>query len=78
MIGLIHVARAKHQPVGIDVRNFLFDGFHDVEGRAGAIVEDATKGGCTHTDEVSEHLLGHVLRLHNLSDSIFHFLVVCV
>ena len=69
-ISTIHVTRTKHQPIGIDVRNFLFDGLNDVKGGAGTIVEDAAKGCGTYTDIVSEDLLGHVLRLHNLSDSI--------
>ena len=51
-----------------------FDCLHDVKSGAGTSIENTTEGGSTHTQIVGEHLLGHVLRVHNLPDTIFHFL----
>ena len=70
--GNIHLTKAKHQPVGTDVRNFLFDRFHHTQGGAGTFIIDAAQGGRGQSDEVSEYLLSHVLRLHDLSNSILH------
>ena len=72
---LEHITYAKHQPFETNVREFLFDVFYDVNGGASAIVKDATKGGWCRTNVSCEHLLGHVLRLHNLSDSVLHLLI---
>ena len=50
----------------------FLDRLHDVDGGAGAVVEDATQGGGGDSNEVGKHLLVHVLRLHDLLDPVFH------
>ena len=69
----IHIANVEHQPIEANVRKFLFYRLNNVKGGVGAIVEDTTQGSGIDTKEVGKHLLGHVLRLHNKSDSILHF-----
>jgi len=64
---------SEHQPFETNIRKFLFDALNDVNGRAGAIIEDATEGSGGGSDVTGEHLLSHVSRLHNLSDSVLHF-----
>lgn len=71
----VHVTSAKQQPIGADVGDALLDGLNNADRRTGAVVEDATQGGWGGTNEVGEHLLIHVLRLHDLSDSVFHIVV---
>ena len=73
LIWQVHVTHTKHQPVCTDVRNFLFYCLHDVQGRTGTSVEDAAKGGRRLSDVVGKNLLSHMLRLHNLTNSILHF-----
>ena len=53
-----------------------FDGIDHVEGGASPSIEDATQGGGRLLEEISEHLLGHVLVFHKLSDSVFCFHLV--
>lgn len=69
----MHSARPKHNPVSADVREFPLDGFHYVEGGFGPSVEDAAEGGWSHVDGLGKLLLGHSVRLHYLSDTVFHF-----
>ena len=69
---LVHTACAEHEPVKADVRKFLFHCLHDIYGGLRAVVEDATEGGWVDAEEISEHLLGHVLALHESLYPVFH------
>ena len=72
---MVHLSLTKHKPLKTNVRKFLFNTLNDVNGRAGAIIEDATQGGWGGPDTICEHLLSHMFRLHNLSDSVLHLLI---
>lgn len=50
------------------------DSINDKERRFCTVIEDATQGSGRNSDELGEVLLSEVLILHELSDSIFHFL----
>lgn len=69
---LVHASAPEHEPVETDVRKFLFHCLHDVDGRSGAVVEDAAEGGGVDSEKIGKHLLGHVLALHERLDSVFH------
>ena len=69
----MHIASTKEKPLDRDVRNFRFDSFDDIEGRTGASVENTAQRGWRLLDEISEHLLRHVLVFHEHPNAVFCF-----
>ena len=69
----IHRGSAIEEPFEVDPRELFLDGVHDEERRFGAIIEDAAQGRRGDSELLGEVLLGEVLVLHYLSNSIFHF-----
>ena len=67
-----HRSLSKHQPINIDIRKFIFYSLNGVQRRLRPFAQDAAQCSWSHSEELSEVLLVHMLGLHQLSDSIFH------
>ena len=70
----IHGTIAEEQPVSGNARQTVLDRFDNIKRWVSTSIENSTKSGRGDFYELSKDLLGHMLTLHDASDSIFHLL----
>ncbi len=70
----IHRTVTEEKPVSRNAGQTVLDRFDNIKRWVSTSIENSTKGGGGDFYELSKDLLGHMLTLHNASDSIFHLL----